>query len=46
MVDRMSPTRAEILDIQNAVYDGIDAFILSPETAISNYYEKAIQKMG
>ncbi len=46
MVSNMSPTRAEIVDISNAVYDGIDAFILSPETAIGNYYEQAIDSMS
>lgn len=39
MVDRSEPTRSEILDIYNSVYDGIDSIILSPETAIGNYYE-------
>lgn len=46
MVSKLSPTRSEIVDIQNAVYDGIDAFILSPETAIGNFYEQAIETMS
>ena len=39
MVKQHKPTRAEVVDISNAVYDGIDSFILSPETAVSQYYE-------
>lgn len=39
MVSKKEPTRTEIVDISTAIYDGIDAFILSPETAIGNYYE-------
>jgi len=39
MVSRLLPTRAEVVDISNAVYDGVDALILSPETAIGNFYE-------
>ena len=34
MVSRLIPSRSEVVDISNAVYDGIDALILSPETAI------------
>ncbi len=32
MVYRKRPTRAEVSDISNAVYDGIDSCILSSET--------------
>ena len=39
MVSRLMPSRAEVVDISNAVYDGIDALILSPETALGNFYE-------
>jgi pyruvate kinase len=38
MVSRLLPTRAEVVDISNAVYDGIDSLILSPETAIGPFF--------
>jgi pyruvate kinase len=38
MVSRLLPTRSEVVDISNAVYDGIDSLILSPETAIGPFY--------
>ena len=46
MVSRLMPSRAEVVDISNAVYDGIDALILSPETALGNFYEQATKVMG
>jgi len=46
MVSRLRPTRAEVVDISGAVYDGIDAFILSPETAIGNFYEEATDALS
>ena len=39
MVQRLMPTRAEVVDISNAVYDGVDSLILSPETAIGPFYK-------
>lgn len=39
MVTRLIPSRSEVVDISNAVYDGIDSLILSPETAIGDFYE-------
>jgi len=43
---RPKPTRAEIHDIQNSINDGVDAFILSPETAISHRFESALDQMS
>ncbi len=39
MVTQLIPSRSEVVDISNAVYDGIDALILSPETASGVFYE-------
>lgn len=46
MVQRLLPSRSEVVDISNAVYDGIDSLILSPETAIGSFYDKATKTMS
>lgn len=39
MVSKLLPSRAEVVDIRNSIVTGIDSLILSPETAIGNFYE-------
>ena len=45
MVDHNLPTRAEVTDVVNAIYDGTDAVMLSEETASGRFPVEALQMM-
>ena len=46
MVDNPIPTRAEVTDVANAVYEGVDAVMLSGETSVGAYPVRCVEQLA
>jgi pyruvate kinase len=45
MIDNPHPSRADVSDIANAIYDGTDVIMLSGETSIGKYPVECVEMM-
>ena len=45
MIDNPIPTRAEVTDVANAIYEGVDAIMLSGETSVGKYPQRCVEQL-
>jgi pyruvate kinase len=45
MIENPIPTRAEVTDVANAIYEGVDAVMLSGETSVGNYPVRCVEQL-
>ena len=46
MIENPIPTRAEVTDVANAVYEGVDAIMLSGETSVGAYPVRCVRQLA
>ncbi len=45
MINAPAPTRAEVTDVANAIYEGVDAVMLSGETSVGKYPVRCVEQL-
>ena len=45
MIENPIPTRAEVTDVANAIYEGVDAVMLSGETSVGKHPQRCVQQL-
>jgi pyruvate kinase len=45
MIENPIPTRAEVTDVANAIYEGVDAVMLSGETSVGKYPVRCVEQL-
>ncbi len=46
MISNPIPTRAEVTDVANAIYEGVDAIMLSGETSVGRYPVRCVEQLN